>query len=56
MWAERAGGRLEVMTETGASIPEGIGEDDVWRLQLRFDDHDLLSEFSRRYVENDVSL
>ena len=39
-----------------ASILEGVGEEDTWRLQLRFDDHDRLSEFFGRCAEKGISL
>lgn len=55
-WEEQVDGLLEAMAETGASILEGVGEHDVWRLRLRFDDHDRLSEFFRRCAEKRISM
>ena len=55
-WAEQVDGLMDTMAETGASILEGVGEHDVWRLQLRFDDHDQLSEFFRLCAGKGISL
>ena len=55
-WAELTDGLLEALMATEASILEGVGEEDAWRLQLRFDDHDRLSEFFGRCAEKGISL
>lgn len=53
-WAETVDGLLETMADAGVSILEGVGEHDVWRLQLRFEDHDQLSAFFERCAEKGI--
>ena len=55
-WANEFDGVLGIIASTGASVLEGVGESDSWRLQLRFDDHEQLSEFFRRCSERDIAV
>jgi len=55
-WSELTDELFEALAATSASILEGVGEEDTWRLQLRFDDHDQLSKFFRRCAEKEMSL
>lgn len=55
-WSEQVDGLLEALSTTGASILEGVGEDGVWRLQLRFDEHDDLSRFFERCAERGIEI
>jgi predicted DNA binding protein len=47
-WEEKLDGLLDAVAATDGTILEGVGEEDLWRLQLRFPDHDYLSAFYRR--------
>ncbi|MFC7194516.1 helix-turn-helix domain-containing protein [Halosimplex aquaticum] len=40
--------------QTGATILEATGRDDAWRLRLRFDDHDDVSEFYEHCEANGI--
>ena len=55
-WTELTDRLLDTLAATGASILEAIGERDTWRLQLRFDDHDQLSEFFGRCAKKDIAV
>ena len=55
-WDESVDGLLETIVTTRASILEGVGERDMWRLQLRFDDHDQLAQFFRETAKKDISI
>lgn len=55
-WAEEADGLREALAETDANILEGLGVHDSWRFQLRFDDHERLSEFYRSCAAKGISL
>lgn len=55
-WAEELDGLLQVMDSNGATILEGSGQGNAWRLQVRFDDHDCLSEFFQRCSDHGVDL
>jgi len=55
-WTEPVDGVLEAVASTGACIIAGVGQDGMWRLQLRFDDHDSSSEFFRRCSDGGVAV
>lgn len=55
-WSAGTNGFIEALARTDVSILEGSGASDVWRFQLRFDDHDQLTEFYRYCVEEGIDL
>lgn len=55
-WAEQVDGFLEALADTGATILQGVGEATQWRFQLRFDDHDQLTAFYRRCVDDEIAV
>lgn len=55
-WAEDVDGLLQAMNANRATILEGSGQENTWRLQVRFDDHDRLSEFFQHCADLGVNL
>jgi len=52
----RVDGLLDAMAATDATVLQGVGSADGWRFQLRFDDHDPLTEFYRRCSDEGIAL
>jgi predicted DNA binding protein len=55
-WREETDGALDALVETGGTILEATGEDGVWTIQVRFDDHSTLTAFYRECSERGVPL
>lgn len=55
-WAEDVDGLLQVLNSNGGTILEGSCRGNEWRLQIRFDDHDCLSEFFQHCADHGVHL
>lgn len=55
-WNEQLDGFLVALTESRATMLEGIGEAGSWRFQLRFDDHDQLTEFYRHCTDHGIQV
>ncbi|WP_254543577.1 helix-turn-helix domain-containing protein [Halomarina pelagica] len=55
-WNHAVAGLVAGITEAGASILEARGTADGWRFELRFPDRDVLREFRRYTVENEIPL
>lgn len=47
---------LEGINETGAQIIRAVGMPDTWRIELRYPDHDALSDFSDHCDEVEIQL
>ena len=54
-WTENIGSLVYAYTTVGAVILDAIGHQDVWQVQLRFDDHDQLTAFQGYCADNDVA-
>lgn len=55
-WAEGTDGFLDALGRANATVLEGVGEGDSWRFQLRFPDHDRLTEFYHACVDDDIDV
>ena len=55
-WEEDLDGLLDAIVETGATILQGVGSNDTWTFQLRFDDHEGLTAFYRQCVERGIAV
>lgn len=55
-WAEKLDPVLDAIAASDATLLEGVGTDERWRFQLRFDDHDDLTAFYRRCAEEGISV
>lgn len=53
-WSNRVDGFLDALAETGATVLEGVGENDRWRFRLRFDDRRDLAACYRACADRDV--
>ena len=54
-WREDLDGLVDAMVTTDATILQGVGSAERWRFQLRFDDHDSLTQFYRRCRDHDLT-
>jgi predicted DNA binding protein len=55
-WWEVTDGALDALVGAGGTILEATGEDGVWTVQVRFDDHSGLTAFYRECAERGVPL
>jgi predicted DNA binding protein len=53
-WSAHVDGFLDAIAESGATVLEGVGENDVWQFRLRFDDRRDLAACYRTCVDRDV--
>lgn len=53
-WTENVESIIHAYTEIGATILHSIGRDKQWELQLRFDNHEKVSDFHKYCNENDI--
>ena len=54
-WTENIQSIVYAYVDIGATILQATGRDEQWELQLRFDDHEKVSEFQNYCDENDIS-
>lgn len=54
-WTQNVASLIYAYTQVGAVILDATGKHDTWEVQLRFDDHDQLTQFQRYCSENAVS-
>lgn len=55
-WTEDLDGFLDAMDATGGTILQGVGSADRWRVQLRFDDHESLTDFYRQCRDRGLTI
>jgi len=55
-WAHRVADFFELLCETDATVLEGVGNDGVWRLDLRFEREDELTAFHRRCTDRGIDV
>lgn len=55
-WTEETDGFLRALADARGTILEGIGETESWRFQVRFDDHQELTQFYRSCAEREILL
>ncbi|WP_128477310.1 helix-turn-helix domain-containing protein [Halorussus pelagicus] len=56
VWAEGTTDLGRILRATDATVLEASGQDDAWRFELRFADHDDVRAFQSKCVERDISL
>lgn len=54
-WTENIESIVYAYTKVGAVILDATGQEDMWQVQLRFDDQDQLTSFQKYCAENDIS-
>lgn len=54
-WTENIESIIYAYVEIGATILQATGRDEQWELQLRFDDHEKVSQFQEYCDENSIS-
>lgn len=55
-WVDDVDGFVDTLATAEATILEGTGEAGTWTFQLRFDDHNQLTEFYRRCVAEEITV
>jgi len=50
-WSDEEGGILDVLSETGGTVLDAVGENEAWTFQLRFPDHRDLTAFYRQCAD-----
>lgn len=55
-WTEEVDSFLENLIDYEAAVLEAAGTDDEWQFQLRFQSYDVLSEFYRACINDDVGV
>lgn len=54
-WTENIESIIYAYTQVGAVILNATGQDDTWKIQLRFDDQDQLATFQSYCEDNDIT-
>ena len=53
-WTDNTDAVVYAYTQVGAPILEASSQDDEWRIEMRFDDHERLEQFTRYCTEADI--